>query len=159
MRINDAILGLVLLGLGVAIVLISGTFPESRTTSFGPGFFPSLLGYLMAGGAVILIVGGIRELEPRSFVQLEDWWRRPRTLVDVLAVPAAGFAYVLVVERLGFALTGFLIVAALLWLYRVRRALVLPVAAAIALSLVYVFSVLLRVPLPRGPLEAVLPGL
>lgn len=159
MRINDAILGLLLLGLGLAIVVISGTFPESPTTNYGPGFFPKLLGYLMAGGAVVLIVGGLRELRQRPLVQLDQAWLRPRSLADVLAVPAAGFVYVLVVEALGFTLTGFLIVGALLLLYRVRPPRAATVAAAVSLSLVYVFTALLRVPLPRGPIEAVLPGL
>jgi len=157
MRINDAVLGVLLFGLGLVIVWHASAFPESRTTDYGPGFFPMLLGGLLAAAALPLIVGGLRERG--ALVVLADWWRRPRRLLDVLAVPAAGFGYVLLVDRLGFTLTGLLLCGGLLALYRVRPIIAAPMAVMVALILVYTFSMLLRVPLPRGVLEPVLPGL
>ena len=65
---------------------------------------------------------------------------------------AVNVFYLLAVDRLGFLLTGFLYLLALMWVLRVRWVVAIPVAVAMTLLIHYAFYKLLKVPLPWGVL-------
>jgi putative tricarboxylic transport membrane protein len=61
--------------------------------------------------------------------------------------------YILAVQRLGFVLTAFVYLAALMRVLRMRWAVLLPVAAVATLVIHLAFYRLLKVPLPWGILQ------
>jgi putative tricarboxylic transport membrane protein len=105
----------------------------------------------------VLLVRGLRERRASGVPWLE-WpeWLAHRPQVIALAVLAAvNVMYLLVVDRLGFVLTGIVYLTALMWVLRVRFGRALLIAVAMTLAIHYCFYKLLKVPLPWGILQSV----
>jgi putative tricarboxylic transport membrane protein len=84
---------------------------------------------------------------------LPAWFDDRVAIMRAIGVVLAVVAYALFSGWLGFLLTVFLITAGLLFLMNASMLITLPVAIGLPLVLHYGFSVMLRVPLPRGPIE------
>jgi putative tricarboxylic transport membrane protein len=104
----------------------------------------------------ILIVRGIRARESVAWAEPFDWMRSPMHIANFLLVVGALIFYILVSDALGFAITAFITLYALLFWLRGRQFWLS--SAAISLVSVIVlqqfFGQFLRVPLPWGVLEA-----
>lgn len=155
MKLSDAALGLLVMLAGAALAWHAQSFPRTPVQAYGPGFFPTLL------GAALVVCGGL--LAARGFSRrapllvLERWARSPAAWLRIALVPAVVLAYLALAPRAGFlaaaALPTFLMLA---FLTR-RTVLSAAVAVGTALAMWLVFAEILLVPLPRGPLEALLP--
>lgn len=116
----------------------------------GPGFFPVLLGLTMLCLCIayyFLTVKSADSLQPEPFKKAD--LLRPAGIVTVLVVAA------LVLEYLGFLITVFLLVLALLIIferYNAVRGIVL--ALAISAGFYLLFNTWLRVSLPQGILKS-----
>ena len=87
-----------------------------------------------------------------------EWpeWLAHRPQVIALAVlVAVNVMYLLLVDRLGFVLTGIVYLTALMWVLRVRFVRALVIAIVMTLAIHYCFYKLLRVPLPWGVLQSI----
>jgi putative tricarboxylic transport membrane protein len=108
---------------------------------------------------VILIFKGLSArrvaAQAAPWFEAPGWLRSPRHVLAFVVLVACNIFYLLAVDRLGFVLTAFVYLAALMWVLRVRRALVLPVALVMTLLIHYAFYKLLRVPLPWGVLQGI----
>ena len=154
MRLNDTLCGLLILLFGAGIILHTGTFPAMPGQNVGPALFPRLIGIGLVLAGLTLTGSGFRvDRTPR--LTLDDWVRRPRTLVDVALVIGATVFYVMIVDTAGFFLTGPVFLAILFLTFGVRRRWVLPLAAGVTLVLHVGFYTLLHVPLPWGWLEGI----
>ena len=130
--------------LALFVLWESRKLPFGHLQNPGPAYVPTLLAVLLLGFAVMVVVTGGRS----ERVAAVGWgeWRHAVAILSVCAFMA------LALERLGYRIT---MAAAMLFLLAVveRRRIVTAVAFAVALSGLsfYVFSTLLRVPLPRSP--------
>jgi hypothetical protein len=110
----------------------------------GPAYLPVLLALLLLGfGALTAAFGAKAE----RIVDV-GWteWRHGAAILGVCAFVA------IALERLGYRLTIFVSLVALLGLLERRGWLTtLLFAAGFALGTFYLFATVLRVPLPRGP--------
>jgi tripartite-type tricarboxylate transporter receptor subunit TctC len=130
-------------------LLTSDAFRGVGSTRFGPMFFPSILIGALVIVVALLLWAARAAREPaaadRPPAQPGANWRAAEVVIWVAA-------YVALAEPLGFVITA----ALLLFAYLYRLGTRLPVAAALALTLVpavyQLFAVALRVPLPRGVL-------
>lgn len=103
-----------------------------------------LLASILAAMAALVIWAGGRSPAWRSLN-----WSEWRHAVAILA--ACVFA-ALALERFGYRLTVIILVSFLLWVVeRKRPAVTVATALGLSLGTFYVFSTLLRVPLPLGP--------
>jgi hypothetical protein len=118
--------------------------PFGNVQNPGPAYVPALLAVLLLGFAIVVIVTGSRS-ERLAAVGWGEW-RHAVAILAVCAFMALGL------ERLGYRLS---VAGALLFLLGVveRRRIVTTVLFALGFAAVsfYLFSTLLRVPLPRGP--------
>ena len=125
-------------------LLTSEAFRSVQETTFGPMFFPSVLGIsflvVLAG---LVATGGLRRPRDVDSLSTADLLRSAEVIGGVLA-------YLLLVETAGFVITS----AALLALWMLRLGNRWPVAIAlgvlVAATTYQLFAVALRVPLPRG---------
>lgn len=157
MRVNDAVIGGVLVLFALAIFLLARTFPAMPGQDYGPALFPTLIGIGFAICGVILVAGGARRWSTEPLLSGGEWLRSRHHLVDFAAVIGGLVVYILISDWLGFIPTAFGLLFGWLVLFRGGK----PVSsAAIALitTLVvnYAFTQLLLVPLPLGLLQAVL---
>ena len=154
MRLSDTISGLLTLIVGVAVVAYASSFPAMPGQSVGPALFPTLVGGAMAlFGAALLFTGVLKRGTP--LIVFDDWVRRPRMVFNFAVVVVDVIFYALAVEWLGFFITGVTFLSVLFFAFGVRPTRIVPLAAAVTLTLHYGFYTLLRVPLPWGLLGGI----
>jgi hypothetical protein len=110
----------------------------------GPAYMPVLLAVLLLAFAIAMIVWGSRSERMASVSWSE--WKHGAAILGVCAFMA------LAMERVGYRITIFLSLVLLLGLLeRCRLVTTLAFSVAFSLGSFYLFSTLLRVPLPYGP--------
>ncbi|PWS37528.1 tripartite tricarboxylate transporter TctB family protein [Falsiroseomonas bella] len=154
MRLNDALLGAILLGFAGWVWWMTTFFPAFPGQDYGPNLFPRILACGIALCGAMLVLRGLRQRAP--LVAVDGWMRDPAKLVSFLLIPGATLFYVLASDRLGFIPTAFAILLALALWFRARPLVALPVAAGVTLAVHWFFSGLMRVPLPRGLMDPLL---
>ena len=157
MKIHDALWGALFALLGAAILWHVQGFPRIPGQNVGPALFPGVLAVAMLVCGAILIASGLKARRAGGassrWAVAPEWVRSQRHVLAFGVLVAVNVFYLLVVDRLGFVLTAFVYLAALMAVLRVRLAVTLPVALLMALAIHYVFYKLLRVPLPWGVLQ------
>lgn len=157
MRFNDAALGLIVFLAGAAIAFTANGFPEMAGMVYGPEFFPTLIGIGFCLCGVSLLASGLlarRRGDGGPLATLPVWFGDRLAVVRALGIIGAVVAYALLVGTLGFLLTVFAISVILLLLLDAPKRIAVPIAIGLPLILHYGFSIILRVPLPRGLLES-----
>jgi hypothetical protein len=141
---SDRVAGGVLFLAGAAMTWQSLLLPLGTLRDPGAAYLPLALSLLLATfGAALAAWPG----HGPSLAAFE--WGDARHAVAILGVCGAS---ALLVERIGYGSTTFLLLVALLGVVERRRWwVVLPVSAGLAWGTYYVFGVLLKVPLPPGP--------
>lgn len=153
MRVNDAIIGAVLVVFAVALALYSQTFPDIPGQQYGASVFPTLIAVGMLGSGLLLVVSGLRARAP--LLVWADWARERHGVRNVLITVAAILFYILASHRLGFILTAVPILLVLLRMLEVGWIASIVLAVVVTLIVQYVFGSLLYVPLPWGLLAPV----
>lgn len=111
----------------------------------GPGFAPFIAGLAVTILAALQVAIG--RLPVVTDLRLPAAWR------EMLLLVASLFAYVLVVERLGFGPTTFVWLAMLFALMEPRRWWAAVLGSAVTVLIAHLlFVVAFRLQLPRGPL-------
>lgn len=152
MKFSDRWIGILAILGGLAI--ISGTFGfrEVPGQQFGSGFFPRIVG----GAAILTGLIQILIATPAPALRIAPELRSRDALLK-LGVLGAVIFWLLAVNSLGFLLTTTIIAFALAVALGARPLPALAVSAGLSLLLHAIFGVLLRVPLPRGVIEGLLP--
>jgi len=136
--------GVALMAVGAAMAWQSLLLPLGTLRNPGAAYLPLALSLLLAafGAALALWSGAGPALATMQ-------WGQTRHAAAILGV--CGVSAILM-EPLGYSLTSFLLLAALLGLLeRLRWRVALPLSAVLAWGTYYTFAVLLKVPLPPGP--------
>lgn len=151
MRLDNRIIGAAATFGGIAIIYGASGFRSVPGQQFGSAFFPTILGgALIATGALIAMSAS--QIVDAALAPLPD--QRPSR---ALAVIAATLLWIICVESLGFILTTGAIIGGLAMALGARW-ISAGIATLLAPLLMHlIFGVLLRVPLPRGIVEAWLP--
>lgn len=148
MRINDAVIGAVLLAVAVAVFLYARTLPAIPGQQYGAAVFPMLVACGLGGCGVALAFAGIRNWEgaftPAAWMRTSVAWRRlGLTLLLVLF-------YIFGSDRLGFLPVSFVLLFVMFTMLGGRWWVAALIAAAVTLIVAKSFGNLLLVPLPRG---------
>jgi putative tricarboxylic transport membrane protein len=150
-KVNDAVVGAVLLALAIAILIHIQSYPLIPGQKYGPALFPGVIAAGFIATGLLLVVRGIRSGLPP--LRLSPWLRSPRLVANFAAICAALVFYIFAAQPLGFIPTGVLLLFGLFLKFGVRplRAVVTAVAATLVIHTL--FYKLLKVPLPWGVLE------
>jgi putative tricarboxylic transport membrane protein len=148
MRINDALIGCVLLVLAVAVYLYARTLPAIPGQEYGAAVFPVLIAFGLGGCGVALVAAGVRHWN--GAVVWNDWARTHHVWSKLAVVVALILAYILTSETIGFIALSILVLLIFLVMMGVRWWVAALVAVAATLLIHQTFSGLLRVPLPPG---------
>ncbi len=154
MRPSDLITGLVVLAGGLAAAGYAQTFPPMPGQRIGPGLFPTVIGLGLALAGGVLALSGLTQ-RGAPWVEIEDWARNPRAFARAALVIGLLIAYTLVVNALGFFITGSLFLAVLCAAFGARGAWIVPLAIGVPFAIHYCFYTVLGVPLPWGVFEGI----
>lgn len=153
MRLDDRITGAAVALGGAAYMVEAFGLPTTAGQAYGAGFFPSILGVFFTLSGLALAARGLfgRRQPPAAGTGGDA----PLLLgaLRFASILGAIVVYYAFADRLGFALTSLLIMTALGLVFAARPLLVATVPFAATAVLSFVFSELLRVPLPVGPLD------
>jgi putative tricarboxylic transport membrane protein len=149
-KLNDAIVGLVLLALGAAVLFTVQSFPKIPGQPVGPALFPGLIAAGLCVCGALLVWSGLRGQPRQAWVEWDDWVRSPRHVVALAVLLGSIVFYIVAANWLGFLPTATLILAAMLLVLRVPVGRALLVALIATLVIHFAFYKLLRVPLPWG---------
>lgn len=157
MRANDAIAGLVLIILSIVMIALTASFPDFPGQKYGPSLFPRILGAgLIVCGGMLMWNGLAARRAGAPWIEIAAWAREPRQLVTFFLVIALLLIYIFAAETVGFIPLALLFLATLfLWL-GVRPWIAVATAVVSTVTIYWFFATLLRVPLPRGWLNAIL---
>jgi putative tricarboxylic transport membrane protein len=156
-------ISLAVIGLGI-VIFVSSALARVPTVTFdliGPyGFARVVAGIFIIAGSVLLVrqVMALRAgMPPEAVAQgNEDEPGYPASARRAAALMAATFAYPILLDPIGYSLSSFLYILAGLLIYNERKWWGIPLALVYALGTFWIFAVVLRVPLPGGPVEQVL---
>lgn len=144
MLTTDRVAGSGLALLALFVLWESRRLPLGTWRTPGPAYMPVLLALLLLVAGCLIAVMGVRAARLAAV-----GWEEGRHAVVILG---AGAFAALALERLGYRATVLIVVGFLVTVVE-RKGLVLATALALGLAFgsFYLFSTVLRVPLPRGP--------
>ncbi|PLC48240.1 hypothetical protein CR159_19405 [Pollutimonas subterranea] len=155
MKINDALVGVVLGIFSIAVFLMALSFPAIPGQNFGAGLFPRAIAIGMLACSILLIVQGLRNRKTDSPTMMPAWLRDKASVLRFLLIPGSLFFYFAVAEYLGFLITSGLVLLVLFLAFKVRWPLAIAVAAIGSFVIHFMFYSVLMVPLPWGLLETI----
>lgn len=141
---SDQLSGMMLLAIALYVSWMNRVYPIGTLSEPGPGYVPLLLAlFLGAMGLVVMLSGG-RSMPLANM----EWTEARRAIALLIACGVAAFT----LERLGYRITmAALLVFFLGVMERRKPMMVLAVGIGFPLVTYYIFSTLLRVPLPDSP--------
>lgn len=147
MRVNDRLIGILSMVLGLVIIIRVQFYPSQPGGQPGPALFPEVIGGLLMIVGMVLFWQARRSTGPLI--------ARPPELTakgagNILFTAGAVVFYILVSQSLGFLLTSFIIMVAMMSLLKAKLTLSVPVAAGTTVCIYMIFNKMLLVPLPRG---------
>lgn len=156
MHLPDRLTGSVLVVLGALAAYGGSRLAPVPGQQIGPNVFPMVIGagLVLCGCLIALGIGRHMEEEAEADLAAIEGppveAPRPLSGLRALLPPALLVFYVLAADRLGFIVTGAVIVLATALALGARWRLALPLAALAPFGVHLVFGKLLRVPLPAG---------
>lgn len=150
---SDAVTGVVVLAFAAFYLVASLAIPPSSFTNaaVGPRAMPIAIGAAMSIAAVALIVRGLRG--PVEGGEIAQEGMPPQNPIRFAVVVGLLVAYILLFLPLGYVLSTFLfILATTMYLDRAHPVRNMVYALVFSLVVYYVFTGLLGVALPQGPL-------
>jgi putative tricarboxylic transport membrane protein len=154
MKISDTVSGIVLVLFACGVFYLTRSFPPMPGQRFGPSLMPNVIAGVMGVCGVILILQTVRRRQVLPLFVLPEWAHVPKYAVNFSVVLGAMLFYIAASDRLGFLITGFIALFALLLTWRRGSWWSTALIAAISVLVIqFFFGKLLRVPLPWGVLE------
>lgn len=151
MRVNDSVIGAVLLVLSLAVLWHVQDFPAIPGQPYGAALYPTVVSLGLAITSGLLMFQGIRDGGPLFAFQASS-----SKGVAAFAITLGSLIfYVFAVDHLGFVVCSILMLIAVMWAYGVRPLLLVPVAVVATLVIHTGFYRLLKVPLPWGLLQPI----
>ena len=154
MKVDDSILGVIIFIFGATIIYLSSEFDTLRHISYGPGFFPTIIGAGLVLCGCLLIGRRFLEGIPKGkWVELGDWSRSARHIVNFVLIPISVIFYILISDLAGFFLSMILILSIQIAWFTRRIGSSIAIAFLVTLFLQIFFQGFMSVPLPWGVLE------
>ena len=144
MKTADLLLGGAAVVLGAATFAMTLPFPKMAGGAPGPALFPQILAVLL-GGFGIVVMAQARQ----GIVEEGENYGRAAIVKAGLVLLFIGI-YVASITKLGFIITGSLLLTVLMLMLEVKPKVALPTAIILTILTALLFGKVLRVPLPPG---------
>lgn len=147
MKKINLIVAAICMVLGIGIIAIASTYPTAAdygTGVPGPGLWPIVIAILMMVCAVLLAVKSFK-MTPEQDTKVELWNDNTKRVYIVIGIL---FAYVAVLEFLGFLIATTILEFVLIqWFAKKKPWITLIISVAVTLVIYLVFQYVLNVPI------------
>lgn len=150
MRLNDTILGVLVLAFGLAIVVASRGLPDMPGQEVGPDLFPTIIGagFILCGA--FLAWRARKDWRTQAPVSFESWRGGARKIVAVAWLIGGMIVYIAVFDWGGFILLSMIYTGGLMFILGVRPLPAVLWSLGLTLFVYELFTRMLYVPLPGG---------
>ena len=146
-QFSDLMIGISCVGLGVAVVIMANGLQKVKL-GIGPGGFPRFIGFVLILLGAIQLIKVVKNGLEKPAVHIER-----KQLLLFLASVAACFAYVMVVQWLGFLISTILLLYGMMLLYGNKRYVLCAVITVVFTVAVWLlFTKVFLIFLPAGKL-------
>lgn len=153
-RRKEKIIAVVLVGFSVLYLVSSFRLAIGNPRNPGPGFFPIVIGGILTVCTVVYLTRVIRRGMPREEATTSAARKNYRAIAVIVA---SGIVYPLILGTLKFLVSTFAVTFCMLYILKPQRLFSsIFLALAMVIASFIVFSRLLGVGLPMGPLEVFL---
>jgi putative tricarboxylic transport membrane protein len=151
---KEKIIAVVLVGFSVLYFVSSFHLETGSSRNPGPGFFPIVIGFLLTVCTGVYMALVLRRGTPSEKAGPSAERKNYRAIAVILA---CGIVYPLILETLKFLVSTFAVTFLMLYILKPQKLFSsIFLALAMAIGSFIVFSRLLGVGLPMGPLEVLL---
>ncbi|HEY7804427.1 MAG TPA: tripartite tricarboxylate transporter TctB family protein [Orrella sp.] len=150
MKVNDGLIGLVLLLVSLATLWHVQDFPNIPGQTYGASLFPTVAAAGLAICSILLMISGLRSGHGLIYGSQVT---PTRSLTALFITAAVLVGYALLVDYLGFYITASLALIVLMVTYGAKLKLAVPLGLTVTVVIHLAFYKLLGVPLPWGLLE------
>lgn len=142
MKRFDMIFSAVLIVVAVTVISLSASFPQAGNYDVGAGFFPKAVAVILIFLSVLKMIDSLRTKSENGSEKTDYKW--------VIISMGLLLLYVLSVNYLlGFSISTVIYMAVQLWIFKIRKPLVLTLLSLGVTGVIYYsFVILLNVPLP-----------
>ena len=154
MRKNDLLSSIVFLIVAGLLFFHTGTYPVKKSGSIvlNPGFYPQLLGIILAVLSVILFLSSLKRENQNDHKQ--EIWKTRKSVFLFLLTLGLLVLYPFIMNYFGFATASFIflftLITALTENAKSRILPILGVSLGLTIVMYLVFHVFLRIPFPTG---------
>lgn len=150
MRLNDTILGVLILVFGLAIVIASLELPDMPGQEVGPDLFPTIIGagFILCGA--FMAWRARKDWRGQALVSFEAWRGGSRKIVAVVWLIGGMVVYIAVFDWAGFILLSMVYTGGLMFILGVRPLPAVFWSLGLTLFVYELFTRMLYVPLPGG---------
>lgn len=156
MRLADALTGGAVLSGAALLLWQAQALPPMPGQRFGPSTFPTLIAIVMGGAGLVILARGLRSLAGTRLVEIGPLAHDRRTQAACLWLVLGLLAMLLLWRPVGFPLLASTYSLGLMLILGVRPLKAILWSTGTALAVHLLFTRLLLVPLPPGPLRALL---
>jgi len=159
-KINDAIIGAVLVVFAVAEIAYTRTFPSLHGQSYGPDLFPVLIGLALVGCGLILIARGLLANRSHALENPDsqrarwiDWGNlatSTHSRINATLIVLFLLIYILLSEWVGFIPLSIITIFVLSYRLGSSTFVALTVSIVATVVIQLLFAKVLLVPLPAG---------
>jgi len=149
-KLNDGLVGLLLIAFSLALLLHVSAFPDMPGQTFGPSLLPRAVAIGLILCSAVLILRALRASPRHPWVEWDAWAANPRVVLALLAVIGAVAFYIAFSESLGYPIAAPIALLVVLRACGVGWLAAVLLAAAVPAAIHYIFYSLLKVALPWG---------
>lgn len=154
MKIADRAFGPFLALFGLLVIWGASRLPKVPGVRYGAEILPTIIGVTLLILGALVLIKGLKNRDP--LFDISDWRGQPRENLAALWSVLGLLLGMLLFKPLGFPIFGTVFMAVMMALMGARWRMIVLVAPSFVFLLYFVFTGVLRVSLPAGPLEAFL---
>lgn len=145
MKAGNRVSAFVTILIGVIVLYLSKDFPKEVSSAPGPGFYPTILSWMLIALGIILLAQSfiLKQIDIKGLFSS----KKNKFIYKICGI---GVIYCMMLPLIGFIVTTLIYLAVLSYILGLRKRKFLILLPIVATALiVFIFEILFQIPLPK----------